>query len=116
MCCCNPLPREGARAGGDTLTAERILRLNTLLHRLEAWRERGIPVASDDLIREAGYLDRRAGSETAKRLLQRDIGFLRDRFCAEIVYDGSAGGYFLESLGEYVLLSIIGVPESCGAA
>jgi len=45
-----------------------------------------------------------------------DISFLKGRFCAEIVYDRSAGGYFLESLGEYVLISIIGVPESRGAA
>jgi len=114
MCCCDLLPK-GGRAD-DAPAAEKILRLNRLLSSLEARSGRRIPAESDDLIREAGYLDRCTGSETAKRLLQRDIGFLRDRFCAEIVYDGSAGGYFLESLGEYVLLSIIGVPESRGAA
>ena len=93
----------------DSLSATRILRLNRLVQQLQACGKNGTPVGSDALVRDAGYHAQCTNHETAVRLLQRDIQFLRDSFFTEITYDRVRKGYTLESLGSYVLFSSLGV-------
>lgn len=100
----------------DSLSATRILRLNRLVQQLQACGKNGTPVGSDALVRDAGYHAQCTNHETAVRLLQRDIQFLRDSFFTEITYDRVRKGYTLESLGSYVLFSFLGVPAPSIAA